>query len=394
MKKLFLTLAIAVAGASVASAQGPRDNFGNEQLGTFDRVTKHGPYLTGKFWDNTFIGVAGGVNLYNYRYKGALKPKMTKRLAPAVEFNVGKWVTPTTGIRIGYNGMQLKAFNGLQRSAKDAQHKLKYMFFHGDLMLNLSNAIGGYRENRVWDLIPYVGAGYARAWNKGRQVNSHKLAATAGLLNTFQLGHRVDLTLEGRWMATDRLFDGIRNGSKFDQIMTVTAGLTFKFGRKGGFKRPVYVAPVDVSGYQARIKALEGNIAQGRSTIERLTRELEAAKQRPAQVIEKPAAPVAQATYFKIGRSEVSAVEKANLKKIADIIKASAGRKFHVTGYADKGTGTNSINQTLSEKRAHNVADILVKTYGVNRSQLVVSGKGGVDKHPSIPVLDRVVITE
>lgn len=392
MKKLFLTLAVAVASASVVSAQGPRDNFGNAQLGTYDRVTKHGPYLTGKFWDNTFIGVAGGVNLYQYNFKGMAKPKITKRLAPAVEVNLGKWITPTTGVRIGYTGMQLKTYNTLQKS--NASHKLKFMHIHGDLLFNLSNAVAGYRADRRWDLVPYIGAGYARAWNKGKSVNSHQLAASAGLLNNFRIAPRVNFTLEGRWMITNRRFDGILNRSpKADEIFTVTAGLGFKFGRKAGFKRPVYQAPVDISGYESRIKSLEGNVARDRSTIDRLTRELEAARNRPAQVVEK-SAPVHQATYFKIGRSEVSATEKANLKKIADVIKASTGRKFNVTGYADKGTGTSAINMTLSEKRANNVADVLVKTYGVNRSQLVVSGKGGVDRNPGTPVLDRVVITE
>lgn len=394
MKKLFLTLAVAVASASVVSAQGPRDNFGNAQLGTYDRVTKHGPYLTGKFWDNTFIGVAGGVNLYQYNFKGMSKPKITKRLAPAVEVNLGKWITPTTGIRIGYTGMQLKTYNVLQKST--ASRKLKFMHFHGDLLFNLSNAIGGYRADRTWDLVPYIGAGYARAWNKGKSVNSHQLAASAGLLNNFRIAPRVNLTLEGRWMVTNRRFDGIlAPKSKIDQIFTVTAGLGFKFGRKAGFKRPVYQAPVDISGYESRIKSLEGNVARDRSTIDRLTRELEAAKNRPAQVVEKAAtATVHQATYFKIGHATVSAVEKANLKRVAEVIKASAGRKFNVTGYADKGTGTSALNLKLSEQRANNVADVLVKTYGVNRSQLVVSGKGGVDRNPGTPVLDRVVITE
>ncbi len=320
--------------ASVLSAQQlPKNNFHNSEIGTYDRVTVHGPYLTGKFFDNTFIGVAGGVTLYNYKHNDSQKPGFGDRIAPALDINLGKWITPTTGIRIGYSGMKLKAFNHLT-DGDDALHKLKFMHFHGDVLFNLSNALGGYRENRFWDLVPYVGAGYARAWNESKRVNSHKLAASAGLLNNFQLGHRVDLTLEGRWMATDRMFDAVHNGSKFDQVISATLGLTVKFGPRGGFKRPVYQAPVDVTGYENRIRTLEGEVARDRATIDRLTRELEASKRVPANVVEVETKPITISTFFEIGKAHVAEVEMANLKTMAEVIKENPDRKFNVTGYA------------------------------------------------------------
>ncbi len=392
MKKIFLTLGLAVFTASIVSAQ-PANNFHNSQIGTYERVTKHGPYLTGKFFDNTFIGVAGGVTLYNYSIDGSKKPGLGDRIAPALDVNLGKWLTPTTGIRLGYSGMKLNALNVLVEGGDDVLHELKFMHFHGDLLFNLSNALAGYREDRFWDLVPYVGAGYARGWNENKEVNSHKLTATAGLLNNFQLGHRVDLTLEGRWMATDRMFDGIHVGSKFDQVFAVTAGLTLKFGPQGGFKRPVYQEPVDVAGYESRIKALEGDVARDRATIDRLNRELEASKRVPANVVEVETKPVAISAYFDLGKAVVRQNDMANLKTLSDVIKDNPNRKFNVMGYADAGTGSKELNQKLSEQRAKNVADVLVKN-GVNRSQLVIKGMGGVNTHHGSPFLDRVVVTE
>lgn len=71
---------------------------------------------------------------------------------------------------------------------------------------------------------------------------------------------------------------------------------------------------------------------------------------------------------------------------------------YQVTGYADKATGTAAYNQKLSEKRAQNVADALVKKFGVNASQLQVVGKGGVSDLYSLYKgeiqLNRVVIVE
>lgn len=400
MKKLFLTLGIAVLTASVLSAKGlPKNNFHNSEIGTYERVTKYGPYLTGKFFDNTFLGLAGGVNLYNYQYDGSSKPGLGDRLGVSVDAYFGKWVTPSWGLRVGYSGMTSKNLLtpavDLEVGDTDLLYEADFMFLHADLMFNLSNALGGYKENRFWDLVPFVGAGYAHnKWVEGvDEVNQHKIAATAGLLNNFQLGHRVDLTLEGRFMFVDRNFDGQYLKSKWDNTLAVTAGLTFKFGAKHGFKRPVYNAPVDLTPYESRIKSLEGDVARDRETIARLTRELEAAKNAP-KTVEKVTEPVAVTTHFELDKAVVLQQEMANLEAIAKIIKENPSRKFNVTGYADAGTGSKEHNLKLSEKRANNVADVLVKNFGVNRSQLVVSGKGGVSKHPNIPVLDRVVVTE
>ena len=49
-----------------------------------------------------------------------------------------------------------------------------------------------------------------------------------------------------------------------------------------------------------------------------------------------------------------------------------------VTGYADSDTGSAAWNKQLSEDRANNVANELVKL-GVNKNNLIISGMGGVN---------------
>lgn len=65
------------------------------------------------------------------------------------------------------------------------------------------------------------------------------------------------------------------------------------------------------------------------------------------------------------------------MKEVAEYAKAN-NKKILVTGYADSKTGSAEFNQQLSEKRAQVVADELVKM-GVNRDNIIVEGKGGVD---------------
>ena len=93
--------------------------------------------------------------------------------------------------------------------------------------------------------------------------------------------------------------------------------------------------------------------------------------------------------------SNITAKEMINLKYYAEIIKNNPNQVYRVTGYADKATGTPAYNQKLSEKRAQNVADALVKKFGVKASQLQVVGKGGVDNlYEGGVQLSRVVIVE
>jgi OOP family OmpA-OmpF porin len=82
-----------------------------------------------------------------------------------------------------------------------------------------------------------------------------------------------------------------------------------------------------------------------------------------------------------------------NVKLMAKTMKANPGIKYLISGYADKGTGTEAINQTLSEKRAQAVYDALVAE-GVNPDQLVKVAKGGTDPMFGKDYLNRVTILE
>lgn len=85
-----------------------------------------------------------------------------------------------------------------------------------------------------------------------------------------------------------------------------------------------------------------------------------------------------QSVFFNIGSSRIaSRKDLVNVKEVAEYAKAN-NRKIVVTGYADSKTGSKAYNQSLSEKRAQVVANELVKM-GVNRDNIVVEGKGGVD---------------
>ena len=95
MKRLYLiALFTLVCGAVPAQENGNRD--------AQNRIVRS-PYETNRLFDNIFVGVAGGINLYFGEHDS--QGKFGKRLAPALDIHVGKWFTPSIGARVGYTGL-------------------------------------------------------------------------------------------------------------------------------------------------------------------------------------------------------------------------------------------------------------------------------------------------
>lgn len=389
MKKyLIATMVMLVVSAMPALAQND---------GLMEAQTKRGPYLTNRLFDNIFIGVAGGINVYQGE-----SDSYGNHVAPALDVFVGKWITPCVGLRLQYSGLKANGWDNARSpyavSSKGPdskgmyQEKFNVMNLHGDVMWNISNAIGGYKETRTWNFVPYVGFGWARS--AANHLYNNEFAFTYGLLNNIRLGNLVDLNLEVKQMVVNQGFDQVVRGAKSEGMFTVTAGLTFKLNRRG-FNRPTVAVPADYTPYNNKIASLEDELAKSKAEAKRLADELAAEKNK---VKEAPAAAPAiegpiMGTFFNIGSYTITPQEIMNLGYVANYIKAYPNKKFTIVGYADSATGSAKRNQYLSQQRADAVCKVLVDRFGVDASQLEVVAKGGTDKFPEIP-LNRVAIVE
>lgn len=389
MKKyLIATMVMLVVSAMPALAQDD---------GLMEAQTKRGSYLTNRLFDNIFIGVAGGINVYQGE-----SDSYGNHVAPALDVFVGKWITPCVGLRLQYSGLKANGWDNARSpyavSSKGPdskgmyQEKFNVMNLHGDVMWNISNAIGGYKETRTWNFVPYVGFGWARS--AANHLYNNEFAFTYGLLNNIRLGNLVDLNLEVKQMVVNQGFDQVVRGAKSEGMFTVTAGLTFKLNRRG-FNRPTVAVPADYTPYNNKIASLEDELAKSKAEAKRLADELAAEKNK---VKEAPAAAPAiegpiMGTFFNIGSYTITPQEIMNLGYVANYIKAYPNKKFTIVGYADSATGSAKRNQYLSQQRADAVCKVLVDRFGVDASQLEVVAKGGTDKFPEIP-LNRVAIVE
>lgn len=389
--KGLLTASLALVAAGVmAQENGNRD----EQ----NRVV-HGPYETNRFFDNIFIGVAGGVNIYHGENDSY--GKFGKRLAPALDVNVGKWFTPSVGARIGYSGINAKGWtSGQTVYAKDVfdkkaniyNEKFGVSYLHTDFLWNFSNAVSGYKETRTWNFVPFFGAGWARSYGNGAYNN--EFAMSIGLLNNIRLCNLLDLTLEARHMFVNQRFDGVSRGSKGEGMTSVTMGLTFKLNRRN-FKRAA--APVDVTPYLSRIKALESDNTTLAGKNKTLADENTALRNRKPETVtvagESKVSATPVALFFQIGKATLDKKELTNLDfYVKNALQADRNKTFTLYGGADKATGTAAFNQKLSEKRMQYVYDLLVNKYGISKNRLKTVAEGDRNNRFPEPELNRTVI--
>ncbi len=95
--------------------------------------------------------------------------------------------------------------------------------------------------------------------------------------------------------------------------------------------------------------------------------------------------------FFLIGKAELRPDEAFKLGQICQILKENPDAKVAISGYADSATGTKAINQTLSEKRAAVVADMLKKA-GIAAGRIITSAVGTDRNASAAPASNRVAV--
>ena len=342
-----------------------------------------GPYETNSFFDNWFIGAGAGLNIYHGNSDRHYDIK--NRISEALDISIGKWITPSIGFRLQYSGLRV---NGAASYDSDYAvsnlgdgyyaEKFNIMNLHSDVMWNLSNALSGYRKDRRYNIIPYVGIGWARSWNSSNHRNEY--ATSIGVLNTIRLTDNLDLTIEGRHMITSNRLDRANCGSKHDAMTSLTVGISFKFGKRR-FKRAVVpdytsynnrIAYLEVQNEQLKAKAAETNI-----------------------IIEKVVHVTPILLFFKLGKATLDKKELAKLDfYVKNAINIDKNRTFTIIGTADAATGNPAFNQRLSEKRMHYVYYILVAKHDISPDRLIRKAEGDLNTRFEDSEQNRTVIIQ
>ena len=354
--------------------------------------------ITNPFWSNWFFSIGGGAEATFGDNDSA--GSFGKRISPTLNISVGKWFTPGLGLRLQYSGLQARGFT-YDKGAdyvkgaelKDGYYKQRfdYMNLHGDVMFNLNALFGGYNQHRVYEIIPYVGAGFTHNYSKPHR---EALSVNAGIINKFRISNAVDINLELSTMAAEDKFDGEVGGDHgYDGVLSATVGLTYRFPARG-FRRPMpqLISQIELAAMQDKLAMMGAQNAELKNAL------VQAENQPVAEVTETqvivPDPDIAPRTvFFQIGSAELSPREIMNLSYLAEQMKQFPNATYTVNGYADSATGTPAFNKELSLKRAQAVKNALVKNYGIAADRLNVEAGGGVDKFGQ-PILNRVVLVK
>ena len=363
MKKLLIALAF--AGFSMSSMAQEAD------------PTLKYSVATNSFWSNWFIQVGVDWNAwYSNEEHGlglARSPFKDFRSNPGASIAIGKWFTPGIGLRTKLSGIWGKAVTDDNNDGNCN----KYWTLNEHVLFNLSNMLCGYNPNRVWNFIPFAGAGLTRSMS----YNTYAMNYSIGILNTFRVSKHVGINLELGWDRREEDGDGIavangdRGWDSHDNKLYAEVGLTFNLGKASWDKTPDVDAIKALS--QAQIDALNAQLNDANAENARLKKLLAEKKdEAPKAVKEFVGTPAS--VFFNINRYKIaSKKDLVNVKGIADYAKENDANLL-VTGYADSATGKPAYNQKLSEKRANAVADELVKM-GVSRDKITTEAKGGVN---------------
>ena len=322
-----------------------------------------------------FVGLSLGPRIYFADHAKQLQ--IIDRLSGGADMYVGKWWGSYIGTRIGGTFQTLKGAtqnkahwvpsreyylpdHWLYRQQFDSYH------LYGDVMFDVSSIFQGPDESRFWTLTPFVGLGFMGttepAFPKG--VRGKEVSANIGLLNSLRLSRTVDLNFDVRGAMVGENFNGETGERRFDGVLSVNLGVTFRFGSSNSkpYRPPVYQ-----------------HVPIKETVVEKVTEWNDVA----TDVL----------ILFRIGQSTLLKEARVQLGFLARLMHEYPESRYTITGYADEGTGNPNLNYQLSQARAERVRDCLVGEFGISASRLKTAAAGGIEnRYYNDPALSRSAI--
>ena len=324
-----------------------------------------------QFKKHAFLDLQGGAQ---YTLGEA---KFGDLISPNVQLGLGYQFSPVFGMRLQANGWQSKGgWAGFRANPGEtpynATYKFKYVAPGVDFMFNLSNLFCGWNPSRVLNVTAFAGAGANIAWDND-EVN--ELAATMKNLNTYNLEYlwdgtkvrpygragielafkvskSVSLMLEGNANVISDKYNS-KKADNPDWYFNALAGLRINLGKSATKKeKPVEPAPAPAP-----------------------VQKVEEPAPAPAPV-EKKVEEIRRDIFFTINSNKISEKENKKILEVIDFLVKYPEAKVVVTGYADKGTGNDRVNDRIAAKRAAAVVWMLEKRYGIPAERITEESKG------------------
>ena len=306
--------------------------------------------------------------------------KFKDLLSPNIQGAIGYQFSPVFGLRAQMNGLWSKGgWAGFRSKVGEkpynAKYKFKYLAPGVDFMFNLSNLFCGWNPNRVFSATAFVGGGINWA-GANQEVND--LAANiknqsnylleylwqgkkvrpygrAGIDLEFKVSKAVSIMLEGNAnMISDKY--NSKKADNPDWYFNALAGVRINLGKS----------------YTKKAKPVEEPAPAPAPKQEYVAPKPEP---KPAPV-EKKVEEIRRDIFFTINSYKIAPSEDAKIREVVDFLGKNPEAKVVVTGYADKGTGNDVINDRIAAKRAAAVVGMLTKIYNIPSERITEESKG------------------
>ena len=176
----------------------------------------------------------------------------------------GRWMTSALALRTKLNMWQMGT------KSDDGQKADKYWTLNEQLVFNLSSVLMGHNPYRLWNFMPYIGAGLSRNMSAAHYTSN----LSFGILNTFRLTPKLAGNFEIGWNSYEGN-GGIALKDRLQQI-TFEFGVTWCFGTSKAKKKAEADAMESLS--EGEIDALNAQLSDLEAENEQLRKELEEAK--------------------------------------------------------------------------------------------------------------------
>ncbi len=305
-------------------------------------------------------------------------------ISPNVQLGIGYQFVSWFGMRIAANAWQSKGgWNGYTEgnaSAETVTYKYNYVAPGIDFMFDLTNAIGGFNPKRVVGVSLFVGGAANIAWGNDDAISlaaqgydmrylwtgtKVRAIGRGGIDIDFRVCDALSIGIEGNANVSNDRYNSKKAGSA-DWYFNALVGLKINLGKT--YKKKAAPAPIE-------------------EPVPVVVEEPAPAPEPEPEPVVEEVKPLRVDVFFNINDSQILEQESGKVTQIADYMKANADSKVTITGYADAGTGNETINTRLGNERAKVVADELMEKYGIDESRITYSGKG--DTEQPFPVNDK-----
>ena len=357
MKKIFVIALTAVLTAMSANAQCCGKEEGKACCGG----CKYNP--------SWFVNFQGGIQLPN-------TPGMSHLISPVFGLNVGRNISPLFSTRLGIEGCNSKVYNAFTGE----KQSFKYATGSFDAMVNLLNLISPKRR----PLNLYGIAGVGLNWSGMATTNSSKFSPNirVGAQLDWRVAKNLAFNLEYRADNTNDQFNGRLEPGSHDWYTSLLLGVSLVL--------PDAKPQVVVKDNSAELKALNDRINALQAENAALKNRKPEVKEVVKTVVDKQT--VLPNVFFDCAKSNISTQQAANVKAIADFLKANPNSNVTIKGYASP-EGNPEVNQKLSEARAKAVADMLINKLGISADRIKTEAGGATSDIYPVNELNRVAVS-